>query len=278
VTPSSPLILAKLVAKRLIGPKAMRRFKHHRAVQAYGARQLIPRNWPESVLIGTPIDDAGPIPWITYPALAMLRRIVNPAWRVFEYGCGNSSLWWSARVSFVASVEHDDLWADHISTMAQGNLHITARRMGDFLEPGLSGCVAGFFERNYELPSTGALATDLAQRLVCAGFEAYASELARYDIGSFDVVVVDGAARCLTAWVAGHFVKPDGIIIFDNADRWQYNVGYQILAELGFKRLDFYGPGPVNTYEWCTSIFCRDLEWAACNVTVAEDQQSDLGW
>ena len=91
------------------------------------------------------------------------------------------------------------------------------------------------------------------------------------------MVVVDGMARCLTAILAPRCVKPGGCILFDNSDRWQYNWAYSFLREAGFHRLDFYGPGPVNKIEWCTSIFTRDLAPFAANVERRKGD-CDLGW
>lgn len=28
----------------------------------------------------------------------------------------------------------------------------------------------------------------------------------------------------------------------------------------GFGRIDFWGPGPINTFGWCTSFFSRNLK------------------
>lgn len=52
-------------------------------------------------------------------------------------------------------------------------------------------------------------------------------------------------------------LKDDGVIIWDNSDRVNYQEGYDFLLANGFKRLDFWGIGPVNSYSWCTSIFYR---------------------
>jgi hypothetical protein len=46
-------------------------------------------------------------------------------------------------------------------------------------------------------------------------------------------------------------------VVFDNADRDVK--GYEALEADGFARIDFRGLGPINSYEWCTSIFVREL-------------------
>jgi hypothetical protein len=49
-----------------------------------------------------------------------------------------------------------------------------------------------------------------------------------------------------------------GVIVWDNSDRERYQAGYDFLRGSGFRRLDFAGPGPVDFWPWCTSIFYRD--------------------
>lgn len=70
----------------------------------------------EQGLLGTiqsnlPIDPSGaPIPWYTYPAIEYLRQFDLTAKAVFEFGCGNSSLFWSGLGALVWSVDHDEGW------------------------------------------------------------------------------------------------------------------------------------------------------------------------
>ena len=103
------------------------------------------------------------------------------------------------------------------------------------------------------------LELDVAHGLNCEDFTAYAAALARWPRNYFDVIVVDGMARSLCAYMAGLWVKDDGIVIFDDAGRREYAPGYQALDEMGFGRIDFFGPGPLDTYEWCTSLFVKSL-------------------
>jgi len=52
------------------------------------------------------------IPWISYPAIKMLEKILKPEMRVFEWGVGGSTLFFSARVRQLVSIEHDLQWAE----------------------------------------------------------------------------------------------------------------------------------------------------------------------
>jgi len=228
--------------------------------------------WQHS-LDGTPRDAAGFVPYITYPALRQLRLIVRPGMRVFEYGCGASSLWWAGQGAEVISVEHDRGWAQSVAARGMPGLSVLVReREAPGGDPAL---LAEFHAAGPELPLSPDPGHNLMHGLTCDDFLAYAGAITEH--APFDVVVVDGMARCLTAFLAPRFLRPGGFIVFDNADRWQYNWAYRFLRQAGFHRLDFYGPGPVNKIEWCTAIFTRDLMPFAGNVERPRGD-CDLGW
>lgn len=176
--------------------------------------------WLTSVRRGEPVGAGGePIPWMTYPAIAFLERRVGGALRVFEYGSGNSTLWWARRVAFIAAVEHEERWLEKIRAVAPANaqLHYVP------LDP----------PGRYALSIHG------------AG-------------GPFDIVVIDGRERVHCAQAALSALSERGVFVWDNSDREEYARGYQLLADRGFRRMDFVGLGPVNAIPWTTSIFYRE--------------------
>src|SRR3954471_20501401 len=72
---------------------------------------------------GSCMDAAGePIPWFTYPAIEFLGQFDWGGKRVFEWGSGNSSLWFARRAGSVRSIEHDRVWADRTAQGAPANL------------------------------------------------------------------------------------------------------------------------------------------------------------
>ncbi|MCX6026924.1 MAG: SAM-dependent methyltransferase [Chloroflexi bacterium] len=58
--------------------------------------------------------DGNPIPWYTYPAIYFLRQLDFSTKRVFEYGSGNSTLFWSGVCRSLVSIEDDQLWYSKI--------------------------------------------------------------------------------------------------------------------------------------------------------------------
>jgi hypothetical protein len=62
-----------------------------------------------------PVDnDNNPLPWFTYPAIEYLIQLDLSNCLIFEWGTGNSSLFFAKRAKEVISVESDKLWFDQI--------------------------------------------------------------------------------------------------------------------------------------------------------------------
>ena len=182
---------------------------------------LLKSGWLRSMEENAAVDVNGdPIPWITYPALDFLEGRILPEMVVFEYGSGNSTFWWSKRVHRLVSCEHDKEWyASFCSHIPENTTYVLRRAKG--------------------------------------GSTDYATEISKYK-DMFDIVVIDGRDRvnCVKNGLAS--LHHDGVIVWDNSDRIdEYQEGFAILKENGFKSLDFWGMGALATRRWCTSIFYR---------------------
>jgi hypothetical protein len=82
---------------------------------------LYTTGWLRSYRTGRPVTMSGsPLPWYTYPAIAFLAERVQPGTRVFEYGAGNSTLWWLSRGCEVVACEHDPDWFEAVQRQTQG--------------------------------------------------------------------------------------------------------------------------------------------------------------
>ena len=82
----------------------------------------------------TPLwSDGTPIPWMTYPAISYLNQLDFSHKQVFEYGCGNSTLYWALRALRVFSVEHDQAWFEKMRTGAPANAEIALASGTDYV-------------------------------------------------------------------------------------------------------------------------------------------------
>jgi len=222
-------------------------------------RYFEPLGWGQPVESGPVARDGAPVPWITYPAMATLERLTQPGLRVFEFGCGHSSLWWAGKVSEVVGVDHDLAWLEPIRARARPNQTLLHRPVHAPPEPIPAGMAAHIQALIAGQWSSGDSHFDTVHGHNCRDFLGYATSLLAWPQGYFDLIVVDGMARSLCAYLAAHWVRPGGLVVFDNTERTEYEAGYRWLRNRGFARLDFWGPGPVNDFAWCTSLFAQSL-------------------
>lgn len=219
---------------------------------------LVPTGWVRSIAERRSVDLNGPVPWYTYPLLRVLPNLAKRDLRVFEYGCGGSTLWWAAHAREVVSVEHDAAWWQFVQD--QVPLNVRLQEPHSEKNSSLYAELQGFFDLQLKPASQGSPEKDFEDGLAIDPFRSYAAEIFKYPDGYFDVVVVDGMARVLTAWCASRRVQREGCIIFDNSDREVYNDAYRMLLDAGFARIDFWGFGPNKSKEWCSSVFTRNID------------------
>jgi hypothetical protein len=74
--------------------------------------------------------DGEPLPWITYPAIEFINSRLSSGMKVFEFGCGYSTLWWAKRVQEVRSVEHDSHWYEAMRKRVPENVGLVLRDEG----------------------------------------------------------------------------------------------------------------------------------------------------
>jgi hypothetical protein len=186
-------------------------------------RFLADSGWVASMHAHAPVDSEGrPIAWYTYSALHFLEGRAKATMDVCEYGAGHSTLWWARRTRSVRAVESDPEWVARLRPRLPENVDL-----------------------HYQpVTQDGAYA-----RFAADGSRAY------------DIVVIDGMDRNSCAPHAIEALKPGGVVIWDNAD-WtdMFAVGLACLDAKGFRQLDFRGLGPLNGFEWTTSIFYRPGE------------------
>lgn len=67
--------------------------------------------WLKSIQTRQAVDEnSNPVPWISYAAINFLSGRVRREFEIFEYGSGNSTLWWEKNAGRVVSCEHDEVW------------------------------------------------------------------------------------------------------------------------------------------------------------------------
>lgn len=87
-----------------------------------------------SASLKAPVDGHGkPIPWYTYPATEFLQQLDLHASTVFEWGSGNSSLFFAERAGRVISIENDPTWFERIDRQKKPNQTIELVALGSYV-------------------------------------------------------------------------------------------------------------------------------------------------
>lgn len=166
--------------------------------------------------------DGNPIPWFTYPCVEYLKQLDLREKSVFEWGSGNSTLFWANRCKNVIAVENDQDYHQKIKSFlsVKNNIDLIFEVEQSEYVRAISNCNK-----------------------------------------KFDIVVIDGPAwRLDCAQKAIRYLKDQGIIILDNSD-WFFKAA-QFLRDRNLIQVDFSGFGALNDYAWATSIFfTRDVQF-----------------
>lgn len=165
------------------------------------------------------VDGQGnPIPWVTYSFIDFIQNRLHSQLAVFEYGSGNSTLFYAKKVKRVVSVEHDESWYRKLSGKKIENAQLIFCRLD----------MGGLYSKK---------AASLNEK--------------------FDVIIVDGRDRVNCCIHAINALTEHGVIVLDDSEREVYEDARLFLAEKGFKEIPFSGISPGLFYEKCTSVFYK---------------------
>lgn len=156
-----------------------------------------------------------PIPWYTYPSIEYLNNLDFSNKSVFEFGSGNSSLYWAKKSKRVVSVEHNKKW---------------------------------FAKVNENRLTNHKLVLCENESLYC---EQIKKEQEKFDLIIIDGVE---RAKCAQSISSNLNHESGFMIILDNSD-WYPNTARYIKDTFDLIQIDFHGFTPINAYTSTTSIF-----------------------
>ena len=187
---------------------------------AYSPRSILRTSgYIESVKTRKPCRrDGSPLPWMNYHVIQFLEQRLTKDLSLFEYGSGNSTLFYAALVKMVVSLEEDEEWYNYIKQNMPQNvtlLHFDA--LGDSVY----------------------------------------SESAGRQGNSFDVIVVDGSDRIACVKTAPAALTDAGVVILDDTHYAPFEEATDFLARAGFRKFDFEGLKPNSIRAYRTTIYYR---------------------
>ena len=162
--------------------------------------------------------DGSPLPWLNYPTIALLEKRLNKKHLLFEYGSGYSTLFFANLVSGIVSVEYDKEWLDRINSMQPKNAVVHH----------VPKDIDGKYCRSILSSET-----------------------------NYHIFLIDGRDRINCIKQSIKKLTDDGVIIFDDSQRSEYQEAQLFMKDLGFLHLELEGLKP-NSFELdSTSLFYR---------------------
>ena len=186
---------------------------------------------------------------MNFAAIRFLDRILTNEMRVFEYGSGGSSLFFSHRVREVVSVEHDGAWANRVQEVVRQKRLTNVKIL--LISPDAD---RGAAERDPADPE-GYVSSD--DRFRAYSFRHYAASIESFAAGFFQVIVIDGRSRPSCFKHALPKVAVGGWLILDNAERLEYQCIHRALKAKDWEKFEFSGPGPHTPIFWQTCFWRR---------------------
>jgi predicted O-methyltransferase YrrM len=121
-----------------------------------------------------------PLPWIPFSAIDVIERRIRPYWKVLEFGCGMSTVWFAARAGKVFSRDDNPAWRDRALAL-----------LGS--------------------------AADNVEIKVATGFDY--CDLRMFPDRYFDFVLIDGLMKSKCIEAALPKIKHEGYMFLDNSDK-----------------------------------------------------------
>lgn len=188
-----------------------------------------------------PVTDG--LPWITESSWKFLKKYLNSNMRVFEWGSGGSTIFFSILCRSVVSIEHDKLWFKKIKKEIFGRFLKNIK-----IENVLPQKLSRKKKDNILFQSCDSKFKDYS-------FEIYCEKILDFPNNYFDIIFVDGRARngCIKCAIGK--LKKGGIIILDDSQRKEYSAGIEMLNK--WKARKYYGLGPGSYRQKQTSVFFK---------------------
>jgi hypothetical protein len=169
-----------------------------------------------------------PLPWISYSAIDYLSKLDLSKFNIFEYGSGNSTIWYLDKFKKIYSVENNDQYRKNLI------FKISKIQQKEKNEKSLAP-----FEIFYE--------NDVSK---------YNNYINNFSF-SFDVIMIDGAferEECVDQVIKHVKQFSNKLIILDNADIFS-KAAKKIVNELDYFRICFFSPCNNMTRNNLTSFF-----------------------
>ena len=206
--------------KRVLSPYTLLNPDKLKVILSLGFKgYLAEKGWFKAFETKSSVDFNGdPIPWVTYSFIDFIKERITKQHDVFEFGSGNSTLFYSKYANHVSAVEHDQEWYEKCKNTNLNNADLIYCA----LETGGKYCKSA--------NTTGK---------------------------KFHLIIVDGRDRVNCCKQAIQALTVDGVIVLDDSERAEYGEAHSFFKSQGFKYLPFSGMAPGVIISKYTSIFYK---------------------
>ncbi len=173
-------------------------------------------------------------PWLTPASIEVLDKVLNREMTGLEYGSGRSTLFFSARLGNLISVEHDKLWHTQIAALL---IDKDLKNVEYKLIP----------PHKSESKSTIEIRDLSAFDFEISNYNDYFSFIIDLPDDHFDFIIIDGRARVECSKRVVGKLKSGGIFILDNSERLRYEPVHHMLRS--WKQV-FTTTGLTDTTIW----------------------------
>ncbi len=161
-------------------------------------------------------------PWYMPNAHRFLEKKLPYIQRVFEYSCGDSSIWFAKHVKEYIAVEHDQTWHSRVTDMlSKDNLNSAKIYYAPADEKDIE------FNWAEKWPHYTVLKRPPAR----PEYKNYISTIDQYPDSYFDCIIIDGRERLGCLVHAMPKLAQDGMIIFDDSARYYYQEAFSLLSD-----------------------------------------------
>jgi hypothetical protein len=233
-------------------------YKHISLLDSIRGLHSLPsvKRWLFSRISKRSYDQNGALPWITFPALEFLKTLSLQQFKIVEFGSGASTIWLSGQCKELISYEFDSVYFKAMREVtADSNVRLVdVQALFDGLTPDVS-CSSFLSEL---------LHNDKDKENFAPGFWEFINVPRLVDefknsTKNADLVFVDGGLRSFVLGIISESVSDTCLVVVDNSDVEWVRTGVVELLRRNFIEIPFIGFGPLNDYEWRTSVLARNF-------------------
>ena len=171
------------------------------------------------------INIDNPVLPVEKEAINWIERHIKPGMKVFEYGSGSSTVYFSRRVKEVISVEcYKHVYNENRRIFDTSAFHIVSNKLlhNKLIEPTVDPRPFPYSHESYN---------STVESFAGFSFKDFVESINGWGNEYFDLVFINGRARSSCIRTAVPKIKPGGFLILNNSDKYEYQDAIEIFLK-----------------------------------------------